>query len=148
MVRERIRTPVVIGALTASLSVGWISATAARAAGTHAHSALFQGKIDCSSSTAFPRSGSVNFSRSGDILTVSYRLRNGLPNRSYQVELYVTSGGCPFAYWDLPTRTADARGALNDVFTQDVSGYDHFMLVLCACSVPIEFDLSIPVVLP
>ena len=91
----------------------------------------------------------MNLSRSGNILTVSYRLRNGLPNRSYQVELYVTGAAtCPIVYWNLPTQSTDQKGSLSNVVSQDVGGYDQFLLALCACSVPTDYASTIPVLLP
>ena len=132
--RRRTRSVMMTAIVVASLGAGWISASAALAAGEHAHATLWQGKNDCGdySSTAFPREGSVSFARSDDTLTVTYRIRGGDPNATYYFNLLELDVGCTQLSFT-GTAYTNSGGSGSATRSWSVTGYSNFFVEAYDC---------------
>jgi hypothetical protein len=103
--KKRLATFAIAGAMSLG-GLGLVSEAAV--AGSYASAPIFQFKSDCgSTNTAFPGIGSVGFLRSGNVVTVSYRVVGGPANTTLYGELW--GGSCNYE-GGFAAFTTDANG--------------------------------------
>lgn len=116
--------------LTLGIAIALTAAGASSALGdSRAHAALWHGSFGCDAfdTSGHARGGNVAFTRTGDVMDMTIRLRGGLADQLYEVYLYDDCSG----YLAHTQLTTNSRGSAVLTWTAvSVSGHTSFTIDL------------------